>query len=50
MELVTERGTGKIKTLCAHPTVRVPDADNMLAQKLYLESNEEEFLRIANHS
>jgi hypothetical protein len=40
----------RIKTLCAHPAELVPDADTMLAQKLMLESREEEFLRIANHS
>jgi len=39
-----------IKTLCAHPVMDVPDADTMLAQKLYLEAEEDEFLRIANHS
>lgn len=39
-----------LKTLCAHPVAQVPDADTMLAQKFMLESAEEEFLRIANHS
>lgn len=39
-----------IKTLCAHPAEAVPDADTMLAQKFFLESSEEEFLRVANHS
>lgn len=39
-----------IKTLCAHPAEEVPDADTMLAQKLFLECSEEEFLRVANHS
>lgn len=39
-----------IKTLCAHPYERVPDADTMLVQKLMLESAEADFLRIANHS
>ena len=42
---------GKIlKTICAHPIEAVPDEDTMLAQKLWLETREEEFLRIANHS
>lgn len=42
---------GKVlKTLCAHPIEAVPDEDTMLAQKLWLETREEEFLRIANHS
>jgi hypothetical protein len=39
-----------LKTLCAHPAMLVPDPDTMLAQKLMLESQEEDFLRIANHS
>jgi hypothetical protein len=33
---------------CAHPVDRVPDEDTMLAQKLMLESCEEDFLRLAN--
>lgn len=44
-------GNGRVlKTLCAHPAILVPDADTMLAQKLMLETDEQEFLRIANHS
>lgn len=39
-----------LKTLCAHPVVDCPDADTMLAQKLWLETKEDEFLRLANHS
>jgi hypothetical protein len=39
-----------LKTLCMHPVMSVPDADTMLAQKLYLEGAEDEFLSIANHS
>jgi len=35
---------------CIHPTELVPDADTMIAQKLMLESNEEQFLKIANRS
>ncbi len=37
-----------IHRYCIHPGQRVPDADAMLAQKLLLEANESEFLRIAN--
>ncbi len=37
-----------IRILCAHPHEDVPDADTMLAQKLWLEHAEEEFLRVAN--
>jgi hypothetical protein len=40
----------RIKRLCIHPVAPVPDADTMVAQKLMLETGEEEFLRIANHS
>lgn len=39
-----------LKTLCAHPGIACPDEDTMLAQKLMLETQEREFLRIANHS
>lgn len=40
----------RIKRLCVHPVEGVPDADTMLAQKLFLEGSEEELLRVANHS
>jgi hypothetical protein len=39
-----------LKTLCAHPAILCPDEDTMLAQKLWLQNQEQEFLRIANHS
>lgn len=39
-----------LKTLCAHPILAVPDEDTMLAQKLWLETQEDAFLRLANHS
>ena len=39
-----------IRRLCAHPVEAVPDADTMLAQKLWLEADEEAFRRIANFS
>ena len=39
-----------LKTLCAHPESHVPDEDAFLAQKLLLESAEQEFLRVANVS
>jgi len=49
IQLIDE--TGKVvKHLCAHPREYVPDADTMLAQKLMLETDEESFLKIANHS
>jgi hypothetical protein len=37
-----------IRSLCVHPILGVPDADTMLAQKLYLEHAEEELLQVAN--
>ena|ERR1017187_5318447 len=46
--LVDEQGK-KIKKFCIHPTKSVPYADNLLAQKLLLEADEERFLSIANH-
>lgn len=52
IDLVEEMPNGllrPIKTLCAHPTEQVPDADAMLFQKLMLETEEEKFLKIANH-
>lgn len=33
---------------CIHPTLYIPEEDNLLAQKLLLEADEAEFLRIAN--
>jgi len=38
------------RTYCCHPIDGVPDADTMLAQKLMIETQEEEFLRLANVS
>lgn len=35
-------------TYCAHPAEQVPNQDNMLAQKLLLETDEQAFLRTAN--
>jgi hypothetical protein len=38
------------RTYCCHPVENVPDADTMLAQKLMIETQEDEFLRLANVS
>jgi hypothetical protein len=38
------------RTYCCHPVDNVPDADSMLSQKLLLETDEHEFLRLANVS
>ena len=36
---------------CIHPSIHnIPEADSLLAQKLMLEMNEEQFLRIANRT
>jgi len=45
---VIEMRTGR--TYCCHPIDNVPDADTMLAQKMMLEVEEDEFLRMANVS
>jgi len=43
--------TGRVlRPLCAHPAIDCPDEDTMLAQKLWLETRESDFLRVANHS
>ena len=47
VEQIDENGR-QVARFCIHPRNIVPVPDNMLAQKLMLESNEEEFLRIAN--
>jgi hypothetical protein len=45
--LVNEHGR-EVESYCIHPNENVPDADNLIAQKLLLEADETEFLRIAN--
>lgn len=37
-----------VAKFCIHPVVQCPNEDVMLAQKLLLETNEEQFLKIAN--
>lgn len=37
-----------IERFCIHPALKVPVADNLIAQKLLLETDEEKFLSIAN--
>lgn len=37
-----------VRSLCAHPEIAVPHEDNMVAQKLMIEFEEEAFLRTAN--
>lgn len=39
-----------VASLCVHPAIDVPHADNMLAQKLFIETSEAEFRRTANIS
>jgi hypothetical protein len=38
----------EVEQLCIHPNVSVPPEDNLLAQKLLLEADEEKFRRTAN--
>lgn len=45
---VDERGR-EVSSICAAPRGNVPEGDYLLAQKLFLEHDEEEFRRIANH-
>jgi hypothetical protein len=47
VEKLREDGTPEL-VYCIHPGILIPTADNMLAQKLMLENNEKEFLRLAN--
>lgn len=39
-----------IASWCIHPSKKVPHQDNMLAQKFLLETNEDDFRRIANRT
>lgn len=44
-----DRATGRpLCSYCCHPIDLVPDEDTMLAQKLMLEHQEDDFLRLAN--
>ena len=47
VELLDDEGAA-IMRFCIHPSESCPDQDNMLAQKLLLESDEDAFDRIAN--
>ena len=40
----------RLATLCAHPAIDCPDEDTMLTQMLWLQSNEAQFLQVANRS
>jgi hypothetical protein len=46
IDVVDKRGKVSHR-LCAYPGEPIPQADTMLAQKLWLEGNEDEFLRVA---
>lgn len=39
-----------VRKFCIHPARSVPTPDSMITQKFMLETDEREFLRIANHS
>lgn len=45
--VVDDRGR-EVERLCIHPSVQVPIADNLVAQKLLLEADEATFRRTAN--
>lgn len=47
--LVDEQGRA-VAQYCIHAREPIPIADNMLAQKLMLEADEEQFLRVANRT
>ncbi len=46
IELIDDAGI--VARYCVHPAVGCPDQDTMLAQKLMLENDEKELLRLAN--
>ncbi len=48
VKLLDTKSSKVRKSFCIHPRVRVPDADAMLAQKLLLQANPEQFHKIAN--
>jgi len=45
-----DKAGNRIFNFCAHPQIACPNEDTMLAQKLMLEADEEEFLALANRS
>lgn len=49
VDCVDERGRA-LERYCIHPVEAVPYADNLLAQKLMLEMDEAQFLRVANRT
>lgn len=49
VDLVSPEGK-VLKRYCIHPDIACPVQDNMLAQKLLLETDEQAFIRIANAS
>lgn len=49
VERIDENGK-RLSRYCIHPVINCPDEDTMLTQKLWLETNEELFLRTANRS
>ncbi len=46
IELIDDKGIAA--RYCVHPSVACPDEDTMLAQKLMLENDEKELLKLAN--
>lgn len=50
IELDSEGREKVVETLCVHPRINVPNQDTMIAQKLMLETNEDELRALANIS
>ncbi len=48
VKLLDAKSSKVRKSFCIHPRVRVPDADAMLAQKLLLEADKDQFHKVAN--
>ncbi len=45
---INEGDGGELCRFCIHPQVQIPAADNLLAQKLMLQFEEDRFLKVAN--
>jgi hypothetical protein len=50
VDLIDPKSGEVLSVLCAHPSMDVPDGDTVVAQKLMLECDEQDFLRLANKS
>lgn len=48
VDLMPEEGEARLETYCGHAPGGLPPSDHHLAQMLYLQTDEENFLRVAN--